>query len=78
MKSCTLADIVISAQFAAQKAFAVAEASVREKIKRAEFAASGFDRAHYPSWESAFNAQLRLLAAFGKPAHPAIVATAAA
>ena len=71
MKNATLAEIVVSAQAAAQKAFAAADSLAQQSIKLEEFAASGFDRADYPTWENSFNAQVDMLQAFSQQDSPA-------
>jgi len=71
MKYTTLAAIVVSAQAAAQKAFAAADALAQQSIKLEEFAATGFDRADYPTWENSFNSQVEMLAAFSTQDSPA-------
>ena len=71
MKKTTLADIVVSAQAAAQKAFAGQDVLAQQSVKLEEFAATGFDRADYPMWENSFNAQMDMLAAFSTQDSPA-------
>ncbi len=75
MKTATLADIVISAQAAANEAFAAPNSFSRQQLKLAKFSESGFDQADFDNWESSFNSQLDMLATFSK--QPS-VATAAA
>ena len=70
----TLADLVVSAQAAAQKAFTANDTLAQQSLKLEEFAASGFDRADYPTWENAFNAQLEMLQNFSKQDSPATIA----
>lgn len=74
MKLTTLADLVLSAQAAAVKAIAAADTFAQHTIKLEEFSASTFDRADFPTWENAFNAQLDMLANFSKQPSPATVA----
>ena len=75
MKTATLADIVTSAQAAANEAFAAPNDFSRQQLKLAKFSETGFDAADFGNWESSFNAQLDMLATFSK--QPS-VATAAA
>ena len=70
----TLADLVVSAQAAAQKAFTANDTLAQQSLKLEEFAVSGFDRADYPTWENAFNAQLEMLQNFSKQDSPATLA----
>jgi hypothetical protein len=74
MKNATLADIVVSAQAAAQKAFAGEDVLAQQSIKLEEFAATGFDRADYPTWENSFNSQVDMLKAFSVQDSPATTA----
>lgn len=80
MKTATLADIVLSAQAAANKAFAPntdgtsKDILAQRTIKLEEFAASGLDRADFPTWENSFNSQLDTLTVFSKQDSPATVA----
>lgn len=74
MKNTTLADLVISAQGAANKAYTVPDALAQQTIKLEEFATSNFDRADFAAWENAFNAQLDMLKAFSQQDSPATVA----
>ena len=71
MKSTTLADIVINARNVAQKAFASKDTLAQQSVKLEEFAASEFDRADFPTWENAFNAELEMLGVFSKQDSPA-------
>lgn len=73
-KTTTLADLVISAQAAAQKAYKAQDTLAQQSIKLEEFAASGIDREDYPTWENSFNAQLEMLTAFSKQDSPATAA----
>lgn len=66
MKTTTLAEIVISAQAAAQKALGAPDSLARQSVKLAEFEASGHDRLDFPNWENAFNTHLDLLTALGR------------
>lgn len=75
MKTATLADIVVSAQTGAQRAFMAPDLLARQSVKLAEFEASGFDRADFPSWESSFNAQMDMLSTFSK--QPSVATLAA-
>ena len=70
MKTTTLADLVLSAQAAANKAHAAADALAQETIRHEEFGAAQFDRADYPTWKNAFTAQLEMLAVFSKQDSP--------
>ncbi len=72
--SVTLADLVVSAQAAAQKAFPANDTLAQQSLKLEEFTASGFDRADYPTWENAFNAQLEMLQNFSRQDSPATIA----
>jgi len=74
MKNATLADIVISAQASAIKAKAATDSLGQQSIKLEEFAATGFDRADYPTWENSFNAQVEMLTVFGQQDSPATAA----
>ena len=74
MKNTTLKDLVVSAQAAAQKAFAAADNLAQQTIKLEEFAVANFDRADFPTWENAFHVQLEMLANFSKQDSPATVA----
>jgi len=74
MKNTTLADLVINARNAGQKAFATQDTLAQQSLKLEEFAASGFDRADFPTWENAFNAELEMLAAFSRQDSPATTA----
>jgi len=72
--SVTLADLVLSAQAAANHAVSAADQLARESIRLEEFSASGFDRADYLTWLGAFNAQLEMLAMYAKQDSPATAA----
>lgn len=74
MKNITLADLVISGQAAANKAYSAADTLAQQTIKLEEFATANFDRADFAAWENAFNAQLEMLAAFSKQDSPATAA----
>ena len=74
MLNTKLSDLVVSAQSAAQKAFTANDTLARQSLKLEEFAASGFDRADFPTWENAFNAQLEMLQNFSKQDSPATIA----
>lgn len=74
MKTATLADIVISAQAAAQKAFAATDALAQQSIKLEEFAQSGFERTDFATWENSFLSQLEMLTNFSKQDSPATAA----
>ena len=73
-KTVSLADLVINARNSGQKAFAAADPLAQQSVKLEEFTASGFDRADFPTWESAFNAELEMLGVFSKQDSPATVA----
>ena len=47
----TLADLVLSAQAAANKAFEAKDPLGRRTVALEEFSASGLDRADFPNWE---------------------------
>jgi len=70
----TLAQIVLSAQAAANEAAASSDILGQESLKLAKFSESGFDRADYPTWSNAFNAQLEMYQAFSKQDSPATIA----
>ena len=70
-KPTTLADIVIHARNAGQKAFGAEDILAQQSIKLEEFAASGFDRADFPTWENSFNAEVEMLTVFSKQDSPA-------
>jgi hypothetical protein len=74
MLNTKLSELVVSAQAAAQKAFTANDTLAQQSLKLEEFAASGFDRADYPTWENAFNAQLEMLQNFSKQDSPATTA----
>ena len=74
MKTATLADLVISARAAAQKAFKSTDAFAQRKTLTDEFTASGFDAADFPNWENAFNAEMEMLTVFSKQDSPATAA----
>ncbi len=69
--SVTLADLVINARNAGQKAFTAEDILAQQSIKLEEFAASGFDRADFPTWETSFNAEMEMLGVFSKQDSPA-------
>ena len=71
MKTTTLADITLSAQAAANKAFTAKDALERQSIKLSEFNAAGFDRADFATWENGFNGQIEMLAHFSREDSPA-------
>ena len=74
MPKTTLADILISAQATGQKVFKAPDLLAAESIKLEDFAATGFDRADYPTWEHSVNAQAADLANFAKQPSPATAA----
>jgi hypothetical protein len=74
MQTTTLADLVVSAQAAALKARDAKDQLALQSIKLEEFAASGFDRADFPTWENSFNGQIEMLTAFGQQDSPATAA----
>lgn len=74
MKTTTLADLVTSAQTAANKAFVAADVLARQTIKLEEFAVANFDRGDFATWENAFNAQIDMLQAFSQQDSPATIA----
>lgn len=74
----TLADLILSAQAAAQKAHAVTSLLEQQTAKLQAFTASGFHVDDFPAWENSFNAQLEMLTAFSKQPSPATVAAAKA
>ena len=72
--NATLADIVLSARNAGQKAFAAKDALAQQTIKLEEFGISGFDRADFATWENEFNGTVELLTNFSKQDSPATLA----
>ena len=62
----TLADLVITARLAAQKAFALKEPLAIARTKLEEFTASGFDALDFPTWEQSFLAELEMLGVFSQ------------
>lgn len=72
--SVTLADLIIHARNAAQKAFAANDVLAQQTTKLEEFGISDFDRDDFPTWEGAFNAELEMLAVFSKQDSIATVA----
>jgi hypothetical protein len=77
MKTTSLADLVASAQAAANKAFApnadgsAKDALAVQTLKLEEFATANFDRLDFANWENAFFAQLEMLVNFSKQDSPA-------
>jgi hypothetical protein len=74
MKTTTLAEIILSAQSAARKAFEARTALARKTLALEEFNTAGFDPADFETWENAFNAQLEMLTHFSKQDSPATIA----
>jgi len=74
MPNTTLAQLVVSAQAAANEAAAATDALGQQSLKLAKFSEAGFDRADFPTWEQSFNTQLDMLAQFGKQDSPATAA----
>jgi hypothetical protein len=72
-----LAQLIQSAQSAANKAHEVIELLDKAAIKLNEFHQSGLAKADFPTWEQHFNAQLDLLAHFAKQETPATTAAKA-
>ena len=70
----TLAQLILSAQAAAQKALAAQDMLAQQTIKLEEFAVANFDRSDFATWENAFNAQLEMLQNFSKQDSPATTA----
>ena len=66
MKTTSLADLIINARTAAQKSFTAPDPLTQQTTKLEEFSTSGFDRADFPTWENAFNAELEMLTVFSK------------
>jgi hypothetical protein len=77
MKTTTLAELVLSAQAAANKAVAVKDTLAQQTVKLEEFATSALDRADYPTWENAFHAQLDMLVNYARQDSPATAAAKA-
>lgn len=71
MKNATIADLIINARSAAQKAFPAKTALEQQNIKLAEFATSGFDAADFPMWENTFLSEIEMLGVFSKQDSPA-------
>lgn len=67
----TLADLVVSAETAALKAFAAKDNLAKQSLKLEEFAASSFDRGDFSTWENSFNARLEMLTVFSREDSPA-------
>ena len=74
MKNTTLAELVLSAQAAANEAAAAPDTLGQQSLKLAKFSEAGFDRADFPTWENAFNQQLEMNQVFGKQDSPATAA----
>ena len=74
MKTATLADLVTSAQAAANKAFAMPDRIAVLSTMLEEFAVSGFERSDVETWENAFNAQFEMLTNFSRQPSPATLA----
>jgi hypothetical protein len=80
MKTTTLAELVVSAQLAANKAAAPnADGTVKdlmaiETLRLEEFANTGFDREDYSTWQNTFLNQLEMHVNFGKQDSPATTA----
>jgi hypothetical protein len=72
----TLADLVINARNAAQKAFTEPSQLAAQLTKLDEFKASGLDALDFSTWENAFNAEMEMLKAFSKQPSPATAAAA--
>lgn len=70
----TLADLVLSAQAAANKAQSAPDQLGRERIRLDEFTASGFDSRDYLTWLGAFNTQVDMLDMFTRQDSPATTA----
>ena len=70
----TLAQLILSAQAAAQKTLAAPDMLAQQSIKLEEFAMANFDRSDFSTWENAFNAQLEMLQNFSKQDSPATTA----
>jgi hypothetical protein len=71
MKNTTLAELVLSAQAAANEAAAATDELGRQSLKLAKFSESSFDRADFPTWENAFKQQLEMNQVFAKQDSPA-------
>jgi hypothetical protein len=74
MTNTTLAQLVLSAQAAANEAAAAPDTLGQQSLKLAKFSEATFDRADFPTWENAFNAQLEMLSNFSKQDSPATIA----
>jgi len=72
--NANLAQLVLSAQAAANEATAATDTLGQESFKLAKFSESGFDRADYSTWSNAFNAQLEMYRAFSQQDSPATAA----
>lgn len=71
MKNTSLAEIVLSAQAAANEAYGAADSLQRQRIKLEKFELAEHAPADFPTWETSFNNQLDMLAAFSKQDSPA-------
>lgn len=74
MKTTTLNVLVLSAQDAANKAFAGANAVEQQTIKLDAFKAAGFDPLDFATWENTFHDQLQMLVNFSRHESPATIA----
>jgi hypothetical protein len=70
----TLAQIVLAAQAAANKAASATDALAQQTIKLEEFATSGIDRADFATFETSFNAQFEMYQVFSQQDSPATLA----
>ena len=69
-----LAQIVLAAQAAANKAATAADPLAMQTIKLEEFAVASIDRADFGTFENSFIAQLEMILAFSKQDSPATAA----
>ena len=73
-KNFTLADIIVSAQASALKAFQQEDPLAVQTTKLEEFSTTGLGREDFGPWEQAFNAALDTLGHMSKQAAPSVVA----
>ena len=73
-KSLSLADLVVSAQAAALKAFQANDKLAAQTVKLEEFGISGLGREDFDTWEYAFNAHLDTLTNFRLQDAPSVTA----
>ena len=74
--SITLADLILNARNAAQKAFSEPSQLAAQLTKLDQFKSSGFAALDFSTWENAFNTEMDMLTAFSKQPSPATAAAA--